>query len=386
MIRPRSTLRGAKRRPDHQLRVLQAEVSFVIIIGVLLGAIAATIFFCEGFVILGRNRLLALAFSPCAASANNGIQPGSCDPAKASLPRDHPSNVGTAYATYVCYNTACILCASLLTAWSPQAYASGLPPLKAFLNGVQVPNLLTLKTLFAKTAGVTLVVSTGLPLGREGPMVHAGAIIGTLVTRFRCTLFGREWRTPLEVRLPSAQRNWVGIGCAAGVAAAFNAPCGGILYSFEEVCSHWSNKMTWRSFFCVVVAALMYNLFVSSAGDFENGVLLQQGLVLGLTFGPGDAIPVGVYDWLIIAVLGAIGGLLGAVYVRGVVGLNGLRRRILGPRRSARVLEAITVAFLVFSVLFFVPFGFDAPIVPSRRAAAAAAAAAAREAEAGGWT
>ena len=46
---------------------------------------------------------------------------------------------------------------------------------KAHLNGVRVPGLLRFTTLVAKVFGVTMVVSTGLPLGREGPMVHAGA-------------------------------------------------------------------------------------------------------------------------------------------------------------------------------------------------------------------
>ena len=40
---------------------------------------------------------------------------------------------------------------------------------------------------------------------------------------------------PPEVRLPSKEREWIGMGAAAGVAAAFSAPLGGILYSFEEV-------------------------------------------------------------------------------------------------------------------------------------------------------
>ena len=101
---------------------------------------------------------------------------------------------------------------------------------------------------------------------------NAGAIIGTLVTRARFTFRGEDYRTPLEVRVPSAQRNWVGIGCAAGVAAAFNAPCGGILYSFEEVCSHWSAQLTWRSFKCAVVMSLTYAFCVDiSDGELTAG-------------------------------------------------------------------------------------------------------------------
>ena len=68
-------------------------------------------------------------------------------------------------------------------------------------------------------------------------MVHTGAIVASQVTRASVKVGGHTLSTPVELRVSSAQRVWVGIGCAAGVAAAFSAPLGGILYSFEEVCS-----------------------------------------------------------------------------------------------------------------------------------------------------
>ena len=98
--------------------------------------------------------------------------------------------------------------------------------------------------------------------------------------------------------------------------------------------------MTWRSFFCVVVAAFIYNILISGASQFQGGVLLAQGLVLGLGLSPDNANAVYVHEWLILLVVGIAGGLVGGFYVRGVVSLNGLRKRILGKRRWARVLEA----------------------------------------------
>jgi H+/Cl- antiporter ClcA len=41
----------------------------------------------------------------------------------------------------------------------------------------KVPRLVRIKTLACKAVGVTLSVLGGLAVGKEGPMVHSGAVI-----------------------------------------------------------------------------------------------------------------------------------------------------------------------------------------------------------------
>ena len=206
-----------------------------------------------------------------------------------------------------------IIIAALLTMWVPLAANSGLPKLKSFLNGTYVRGgIFKPKTLFAKVIGITLVVASGLPLGKEGPMVHIGAMIAAI---FSC---GSCWPGAgklLELRLPQPQREWIGMGAAAGVAAAFNAPFGGILYSFEEVCSHWTHTLTWRSFFCCMLVSMFYAMLV----EYSDGEV-PSGIATGIKLQHKKLWSSGAFVWVIL--VGAIGGAVGAMYNKVVEFMN----------------------------------------------------------------
>jgi chloride channel 7 len=54
---------------------------------------------------------------------------------------------------------------------------------KCYLNGLNIPRLVRFKTLLCKAAGIIFACASGLPLGKEGPMVHIGAVIAAGVSQ-----------------------------------------------------------------------------------------------------------------------------------------------------------------------------------------------------------
>lgn len=53
--------------------------------------------------------------------------------------------------------------------------------LTSLLNGVDVPNFLSLKTLLLKCIGACASVATSLPLGFQGVLLHIGGMIASLL-------------------------------------------------------------------------------------------------------------------------------------------------------------------------------------------------------------
>ena len=53
----------------------------------------------------------------------------------------------------------------------PVAAGSGIPQIKCFLNGVKVPQVVRVKTLFVKIVGVVAAVAGGLAVGKVNKLM-----------------------------------------------------------------------------------------------------------------------------------------------------------------------------------------------------------------------
>ncbi len=73
-----------------------------------------------------------------------------------------------------------------------------------------------------KTVAAAIVIGTGGSVGVEGPVVVAGAAMGSTI--------GRWLRAS-----PNRLRTLVGCGAAAGISAAFNAPITGVIFAVEKI-------------------------------------------------------------------------------------------------------------------------------------------------------
>lgn len=58
-------------------------------------------------------------------------------------------------------------------------------------------------------------------------------------------------------------------GAAAGVASAFNAPVGGLLFVLEEISSFWSHRLAWETFFCCMLSTITTELINNSFQAFR---------------------------------------------------------------------------------------------------------------------
>eukprot|EP00494_Astrolonche_serrata_P029842 UN30109 len=217
-------------------------------------------------------------------------------------------DMALSYLVFVGFALLYVGISSYLVSLQPPAAGSGIPELKGFLNGTNIPDLLTIRTLVVKFFGVIFAIAGGLTCGKEGPLVHIGGVLAatfshapTLATRCDDDRY-RRFRNDHD------KRDFVSGGCAAGVAAAFGAPIGGVLFSLEEASSFWSLPLTWRVFFCAIVSTFTLNICLSTF----NGNPMEINSPGLITFGSFVEAPYRLWELPLFLILAVVGGLLGA--------------------------------------------------------------------------
>lgn len=204
--------------------------------------------------------------------------------------------------------SAAAICAYI----APAAAGSGIPEVKAYLNGVDAHSILAPTTLFVKIFGSIGGVSAGFMLGKEGPMVHTGACIANLLGQGGSRKYHLTWRWLRFFKNDRDRRDLITCGAAAGVAAAFRAPVGGVLFALEEAASWWRSALLWRTFFTTAMVAVVLRALIGYCRSGYCGLFGEGGLIM---FDVSKMVTTySTPDLIVVLVLGIIGGLLGALY------------------------------------------------------------------------
>lgn len=174
------------------------------------------------------------------------------------------------------------------------AAGSGVAEVKVILSGFVLHGFLGLKTLIVKTFALILSVASGLSLGKEGPFVHIAACVGNIA----CRIFSKYDHND------GKRREILSAAAASGVAVAFGAPIGGVLFSLEEASYFFPAKTLFRTFFCCITAALSLK-FLNPYGT-NKIVIFEVRYLTDWQF----------FEMVPFIALGVLGGAAGAFFIK----------------------------------------------------------------------
>ncbi|KAI5416123.1 hypothetical protein KIW84_041245 [Lathyrus oleraceus] len=242
-----------------------------------------------------------------------------------------------AFVIFFASNLILTLFACIITAFiAPTAAGSGISEVKAYLNGVDAPGIFTVPTLFVKVEidvrstlagpwlarsslfirlsiiGSITAVSSSLLVGKAGPMVHTGACVASLLGQGGSKRYGITWRWLRFFKNDRDRRDLIVCGSAAGIAAAFRAPVGGVLFALEEMASWWRTSLLWRAFFTTATVAIFLRAMIDVCLSGKCGLFGKGGLIMFDAY--SASISYHLADVPLVFILAIIGGLLGSLF------------------------------------------------------------------------
>jgi len=188
-----------------------------------------------------------------------------------------------------------ILAAFLVRQFAPEAGGSGIPHVKAVLQGNRP--FRWFRVLVVKFASGLIGISAGLALGREGPTVQMGAAVGMGVAS-----------------LPPQRQHehlvLVAAGGGAGLSAAFNSPLAGVVFVLEELQGKFASLEFFAAALACLTADMVCRAVLGQIPAFRVSSLASPDLILLLAFIP----------------LGMLCGVLGVVFNRTLLATQKLGR------------------------------------------------------------
>ncbi|WP_153798867.1 chloride channel protein [Foetidibacter luteolus] len=220
----------------------------------------------------------------------------------------------------------------LVKLFAPASRGSGIPQVMAAIDIVDknpksdVTSLLSLKVAATKIASSLSMVLGGAAVGREGPTIQ----IAGSVFKFVYALIPAGWPKV-------AKPNMIVAGAAAGLAAAFNTPLGGIVFAVEELSrSHISFYRT-ALFSAVIIAGLTAQAML---GPY---MYLGYPQVDGLSW----------YILFIVVIVAILGGIAGSYMCQLIIKVLRWKARTLTSTRQ-NLFFSVGCSLLLASGAFFV--------------------------------
>ncbi|KAM3364090.1 chloride channel protein CLC-a-like [Capsicum galapagoense] len=259
------------------------------------------------------------------------------------------------FAFFAGANFLLTLVAAFLTVYfAPTASGPGVSEIKAYLNGVDTPNIFGATTLFVKIIGSIGAVSAGLDLGKEEPLIHIGSCIASLLGQGGSDSYKLSWHWLRYVNNDRDKRDLITYGSSSGVCAAFRAPVAGVLFALEEVATWWRSALIWRTFFSTAVVVVVLRVFMVYCKSGSCGLFGRGGLIMFDV--SGVIVRYHAVDIIPVVIIGVIGGLLGSLLNHVLHKVLRLYNLINAKGKLYKLLLAPSVSLLTSICMYGLPF------------------------------
>lgn len=156
-----------------------------------------------------------------------------------------------AWLIFILAPTGFVLSWWLVKTFAPYSKGSGIPQVMAAVELAnpkdhhKIRHLLSLKIIVFKILSSLALVIGGGAVGREGPTIQIAGSVFRKVNEYL-----PQWWPKIS------KKNMIMTGAAAGLAAAFNTPLGGIVFAVEELSKTHINYFKTALFTAVIIAGL----------------------------------------------------------------------------------------------------------------------------------